>query len=59
MNTAKRRETFLRLQATYPYHTTDLGCHSTFEQLVAVVLSVQATEVGEKAVMRQQFPVAT
>jgi endonuclease-3 len=59
VNTAKRRETFLRLQATYPYHTTELECYSPFELLVAVVLSVQATEVGEKAVMRQQFPVAT
>ena len=41
MNPAKRREIFLRLQATNPHPTTELEYKTPFELLVAVILSAQ------------------
>lgn len=58
MNPAKRREIFLRLQAANPHPTTELEYHSTFELLLAVILSAQATDVSVNVATRQLFPVA-
>lgn len=58
MNSAKRQEIFLRLQAANPHPTTELEYHSAFELLVAVILSAQATDVSVNAATRQLFPVA-
>ena len=58
MNPAKRREIFLRLQAANPHPTTELEYKSTFELLLAVILSAQATDVSVNAATRQLFPVA-
>jgi endonuclease III len=41
MNPAKRREIFLRLQAANPHPTTELEYKTSFELLVAVMLSAQ------------------
>jgi len=58
MNPAKRREIFLRLQAANPHPTTELEYDSTFELLLAVILSAQATDVSVNAATRQLFPIA-
>lgn len=58
MNSAKRQEIFLRLQAANPHPTTELEFHSAFELLVAVILSAQATDVSVNAATRQLFPIA-
>ncbi len=58
MNPAKRHEIFTRLQASNPHPTTELEYHSTFELLVAVILSAQATDVSVNAATRHLFPVA-
>ncbi len=58
MNPTKRREIFTRLQAASPHPTTELGYHSAFELLVAVILSAQATDISVNAATRQLFPVA-
>jgi endonuclease III len=58
MNTTKRREIFLRLQAANPHPTTELKCNTPFELLVAVMLSAQATDVSVNAATRHLFPVA-
>jgi len=58
MNTAQRREIFLRLQAANPHPTTELEYDSPFELLIAVLLSAQATDVSVNAATRQLFSVA-
>jgi endonuclease III len=58
MNPAKRREIFLRLQASNPHPTTELEYSTPFELLVAVMLSAQATDVSVNAATRHLFPVA-
>ncbi len=58
MNPTKRREIFTRLQAANPHPTTELEYHSTFELLVAVILSAQATDISVNAATRHLFPVA-
>ncbi|MDP2695526.1 MAG: endonuclease III [Gallionella sp.] len=58
MNTAKRREIFLRLQAANPHPKTELEYSTPFELLVAVLLSAQATDVSVNAATRLLFPVA-
>jgi len=58
VNSAKRQEIFLRLQAANPHPTTELEFHSAFELLVAVILSAQATDISVNAATRQLFPVA-
>ncbi len=58
MNSAKRREIFLRLQSVNPHPTTELKYHSPFELLVAVMLSAQATDVSVNAATRYLYPVA-
>jgi endonuclease-3 len=44
MNPQKRREIFRRLQAANPNPTTELNYRTSYELLVAVVLSAQATD---------------
>ena len=46
MNKQKRIEIFTRLRAENPNPTTELKYSSTFELLIAVILSAQATDVG-------------
>ncbi len=58
MNAAKRREIFLRLQAANPHPTTELEHKTSFELLVAVVLSAQATDKSVNLATRELFPVA-
>lgn len=49
---------FSRLRDGNPNPTTELEYSSTFELLVAVVLSAQATDVGVNKATRKLFPVA-
>lgn len=49
---------FERLQAQNPQPTTELVYHTTFELLIAVILSAQATDVGVNKVTAQLFKVA-
>ncbi len=58
MNRAKREEIFRRLQAENPEPTTELEYSNTFELLIAVILSAQATDVGVNKATRKLFPVA-
>jgi endonuclease-3 len=58
MNPAKRREIFQRLQAANPHPTTELVHSTSFELLVAVVLSAQATDKSVNLATRELFPVA-
>ncbi|MGB0723001.1 MAG: endonuclease III [Gammaproteobacteria bacterium] len=58
MNNAKRIELYERLRATNPKPTTELNYSSSFELLVAVVLSAQATDVGVNKATARLFPVA-
>ena len=44
MNKTKRYEIFSRLQKDNPKPTTELNFNSTFELLIAVILSAQATD---------------
>jgi endonuclease-3 len=58
MNKAKRSEIFARLREQNPKPTTELNYNSTFELLIAVVLSAQATDVGVNKATAKLFPVA-
>jgi len=58
MNSTKRREIFLRLQAANPHPKTELEYHSPFELLIAVMLSAQATDISVNSATRQLYPVA-
>ena len=58
MNAQKRAELFRRLQELDPEPTTELEYDSTFELLIAVILSAQATDVGVNKATRRLFPVA-
>lgn len=58
MNKNQRYEIFRRLQAENPHPTTELIYHSTFELLVAVILSAQATDVGVNKATKKLFLVA-
>lgn len=58
MNKQKRTEIFERLKAANPAPKTELEYNSTFELLIAVVLSAQATDVGVNKATRKLFPVA-
>ncbi len=46
MNKEKRHEIFSRLQQDNPKPTTELNYNSTFELLIAVILSAQSTDKG-------------
>lgn len=58
MNSAKRREIFIRLQSANPHPTTELEYSAPFELLVAVILSAQATDKGVNLATRKLFPKA-
>ena len=59
MNADTRREIFRRLAAAIPNPTTELHHASTFELLVAVILSAQATDKGVNLATAKLFPVAS
>lgn len=58
MNKQKRIEIFTRLRAENPHPTTELKYDSTFELLIAVILSAQATDVGVNKATVKLFAVA-
>jgi len=58
MNTVKRAEIFRRLKENNPHPTTELHYNSSFELLIAVILSAQATDVGVNKATAKLFPVA-
>ena len=58
MNAQKRREIFTRLKAENPNPTTELNYTSSFELLIAVILSAQATDKGVNKATAKLFPVA-
>ena len=58
MNRAAIETFFATLKAANPHPTTELQYASTFELLVAVLLSAQATDVGVNKATRTLFPVA-
>lgn len=55
MNAAQRFETFERLQTAIPNPATELVYHSTFELLIAVILSAQATDKGVNIATHKLF----
>src|SRR3982751_3549428 len=57
MNAAKRRAIFERFRAANPKPTTELEYSTSFELLVAVILSAQATDRSVNAVTRKLFPI--
>ena len=58
MNTEKRLEIFRRLSIAIPEPVTELVHTSTFELLIAVILSAQATDKGVNLATAKLFPVA-
>lgn len=58
MNADKRLEIFRRLSLAIPNPTTELEHASTFELLIAVILSAQATDKGVNIATRKLFKVA-
>jgi len=58
MKLEERKELFRRLQAIDPHPTTELEYRSTFELLVAVILSAQATDVSVNLATRRLYKVA-
>jgi len=54
----RRHEFFRRLAELNPEPTTELEYSSTFELLIAVILSAQSTDVGVNKATRRLFPVA-
>ncbi len=58
MNAGKRAEIFKRLSIAIPSPTTELEHSSTFELLIAVILSAQATDKGVNIATRRLFKVA-
>ncbi len=59
MNKAKRTEIFTRLRNENPTPTTELKYNSTFELLIAVLLSAQATDVSVNKATEKLFRVAS
>jgi len=58
MNAEKRLEIFKRLSAAIPQPATELEYENTFELLIAVILSAQATDKGVNIATRKLFKVA-
>lgn len=59
MNREKRTEIFARLRAANPEPTTELEYRSSFELLISVILSAQATDVGVNKATAKLYPVAS
>jgi endonuclease-3 len=55
MNAAQRAELFSRLRAANPTPTTELEYASTFQLLIAVILSAQATDKSVNLATRKLF----
>jgi len=58
VNKAKRQQIFERLRADNPHPTTELNYTTTFELLIAVILSAQATDKGVNKATAKLYPVA-
>lgn len=58
MKLEDRKEFFRRLRAMDPHPTTELEYRSTFELLIAVILSAQATDVSVNLATRRLYKVA-
>jgi len=58
MNAAKRLEIFRRFHEDNPNPTTELAYSNTFELLISVILSAQATDVGVNKATAKLYPVA-
>src|SRR5690606_25294487 len=58
MNKEKRYEIFHRLREKNPNPTTELEYKTTFELLIAVILSAQATDVSVNKATAKLYPVA-
>lgn len=58
MNKQKRLEIFQRLSEAIPEPETELEYSTTFELLIAVILSAQATDKGVNIATRKLYPVA-
>jgi len=58
MNKEKRYEIFRRLRENNPNPTTELEYKTTFELLIAVILSAQATDVSVNKATAKLYPVA-
>jgi endonuclease-3 len=58
MNSSIRHEIFRRFKSVNPNPTTELEYRSTFELLIAVILSVQATDKGVNVATRKLFSTA-
>jgi endonuclease-3 len=58
MNKEKRYEIFSRLREQNPNPTTELDYTSTFELLISVILSAQATDVSVNKATAKLYPVA-
>jgi endonuclease-3 len=58
MKLEDRKEFFRRLQAINPRPTTELEYQTTFELLIAVILSAQATDAGVNLATRRLYRVA-
>lgn len=58
MNAAQRTKILQRLRTQNPAPTTELKYRSTFELMVAVILSAQATDVSVNKATRELFKVA-
>ena len=58
MNKNKRTEIFSRLRENDPNPTTELNYSSTFELLIAVILSAQATDKGVNKATDKLFKIA-
>ncbi|WP_017524552.1 endonuclease III [Pusillimonas noertemannii] len=56
MNQQKRRQIFERLQAADPSPTTELHYETTFQLLIAVILSAQATDKSVNLATARFFP---
>lgn len=56
MNKAIRTEIFTRFRAANPNPTTELEYDDTFQLLIAVILSAQATDVSVNIATRRFFP---
>ncbi len=58
MNQDKRTAFLTRLRDENPEPTTELEYDSTFQLLIAVILSAQSTDVGVNKATRKLFPKA-
>jgi endonuclease-3 len=58
MNREKRQIIFERLREANPHPTSELNYSSTFELLISVILSAQATDKGVNKATAKLYPVA-